>query len=76
MEQTMAVTTFNARGNDGKIYKVHRVVREIPSPTFDDPHATYEELPSYQLADGRKLNQIDEHSYEVPGSSLRLIDSL
>jgi hypothetical protein len=72
----MSVKTFNARGSDGRMYQVYEVTRSIPAGTYDDPGATIDGLPSYQLSDGRKLNKVDEHTFEIVGGDISLVVSL
>jgi hypothetical protein len=75
MEKTLRrLETFNARGSDGKVYRVHAYEHLARLDPLGAPHDQWEATgqAEYKLDDGRPLEVYRDGAMRVSGSEVTL----
>lgn len=57
---------FNARSDDGRIFRIYIFTTMIDARSWSDPNAPpVEEMKEARTSDGYPCNQIDENTWEI-----------
>lgn len=59
------IERFKAKGNSGSEYEVLVIQRLVRNSTLDGLDSSLAGLPEAMLADGRRLNKIDDDTFKV-----------
>ena len=60
---------FTLRGNAGNVYDAIELTEQVPAATFGRPYATEPGLKEYKLTDGRRLNKMDETTFQIAATA-------